>query len=69
MWLNAVQEGLERGVRIVRLPAGDVAEPCRAAAVMDRPEHDAEASEADCRFALQRDAPTLRDLAQQALTA
>lgn len=66
---DAVQEGLERRVRIVRLPAGDVAEAGRAAAVMDRAEYDAEAGEACRGCALQRDAPALRDLAQEALAA
>jgi hypothetical protein len=61
---DAVQEGLERWARIVRLPASDVAEPCRAATAMGRPEYDAEASEANCGFALQRGVPAMCDLAQ-----
>jgi hypothetical protein len=36
---------------------------------MGRPEYDADASEADCGFALQRSVPAMCDLAQQALAA
>jgi hypothetical protein len=67
--LDYVEESLQRRVGVFRLPACDVSKACRAIAMMEWSEGDAEAGKPDSGFTLERDALAVRDLAEQAFAA